>query len=100
AGADADPQTELRRVVAAGLGSAGEGLAAERAAFTRLATGEAARRRLELDRHAAGPVRVFPEPVNPVPPSPRRIAIVGGGDLGSRLACRLARLGHDVVVQE
>lgn len=95
-----DSRTELRRVVLAGLGSEGEGLAAERAAFTRLATGEAARRRLDLDRRAAGPVRVFPEPINPPPPTPRRVVVVGGGQLGSRLACLLARLGQEVIVQE
>jgi 3-hydroxyacyl-CoA dehydrogenase/enoyl-CoA hydratase/3-hydroxybutyryl-CoA epimerase len=91
---------ELRRVVAAGLGSEGEGLAAERAGFTRLAISDSARNRLDLYRRAAGPVRVFPEPLNPIPRPPRRIGIVGGGDLGSRLATHLARAGMDVVVQE
>lgn len=99
-GGEAGPRDELRRLVAAGLASEGEGLAAERATFTRLATGDAARRRLELHRRAAGPVRVFPEPGNPIPAVPRRVAVVGGGDLGSRLACRLARTGHEVLVQE
>jgi 3-hydroxyacyl-CoA dehydrogenase/enoyl-CoA hydratase/3-hydroxybutyryl-CoA epimerase len=98
--AGVNPMAEVRRLVAAGLSSEGEGLAAERAAFTRLATGEASRRRLELHRHAATPARVFPEPLNPVPRPPRRIGIVGGGDLGSRLAARFVRAGHEVVVQE
>ena len=95
-----DAIAAVRRLVAVGLGSEGEGLAAERAAFTQLVTGTAARLRLELDRHSAGPARVFPEPANPLPPAPRRVAIVGGGDLGSRVACRLARAGHEVVLQE
>src|SRR5207244_1338346 len=34
-----------------------------------------------------------------VPRPPRRIGIVGGGDLGSRLAARFVRAGHEVVVQ-
>src|SRR5439155_25280733 len=62
----ADPAAELRRAVVAGLRSEGEGFAAERAAFTRLAMADETRHRLDLHRHATGPVRVFPEPVNPV----------------------------------
>jgi len=95
-----DVGTELRRVVAAGLGSQGEGLAAERAAFTRLATSEPTRHRFELHRRAAGPVRLAPECHSPIPRSPRRIAVVGGGHLGSRLAGRLAPMGIEVIVQE
>lgn len=100
AGAPDDARAEIRRLVWIGLGSEGDGLAAERTVFTRLATGDAARRCLELCRDAAGPARVFPEPANPIPPAPRQVAVVGGGDLGSRLACRLARAGHEVLIQE
>jgi 3-hydroxyacyl-CoA dehydrogenase / enoyl-CoA hydratase / 3-hydroxybutyryl-CoA epimerase len=98
--AEPSPTAELRRLIAAGLSSEGEGLAAERATFTRLATSQSARSRLELCRRADSPVRVYPEPVNPIPRPPRRIGIVGGGDLGSRLAARFARAGHEVVVQD
>jgi 3-hydroxyacyl-CoA dehydrogenase len=38
--------------------------------------------------------------VNPISPIPTRVGIVGGGDLGSLMACRLASLGREVVVQE
>lgn len=99
-GTDGEVETALSRVITAGLGSEGEGLVAERSAFTRLAAGAAARRRLELHASAAGPVRLFPEPLNPVPRAPRRIGVVGGGDLGSRLACWLARRGLEIVIQE
>jgi 3-hydroxyacyl-CoA dehydrogenase / enoyl-CoA hydratase / 3-hydroxybutyryl-CoA epimerase len=99
-GEEPDLPRELRHAVAMGRRSEGEGFAAERAAFTRLATTEGARRRLELDRCASRPVRVYPEPANPIPLRPRRIAIVGGGNLGSRLACRFSRFGHEVIIQE
>jgi 3-hydroxyacyl-CoA dehydrogenase/enoyl-CoA hydratase/3-hydroxybutyryl-CoA epimerase len=94
------PFIEARVSVAAGLLSEGEGLATERAALSRLGATEETRTLLALHRHAAAPVRAFPEPVNPIPPVPRRVGIVGGGELGSTLACRLAGLGVEVVVQE
>ncbi|HEX3147688.1 MAG TPA: 3-hydroxyacyl-CoA dehydrogenase NAD-binding domain-containing protein [Gemmataceae bacterium] len=93
-------EAELRRAVTAGLSSEGEGLSAERAGFTRLATSEATRRRLELHAHARGTARPFAEPVGVIERLPRRIGIVGGGDLGSHLAVQLRRRGHEVVVQE
>ena len=86
-------EAELRRVIAAGLGSEGEGLAAERAAFTRLATGEAARRRLELHRLAAGPVPRVPGAGEPrpavAPPGGRGWR--GGPGLATRLSARPPR---------
>jgi 3-hydroxyacyl-CoA dehydrogenase/enoyl-CoA hydratase/3-hydroxybutyryl-CoA epimerase len=91
---------ELRRVVAAGLGSEGEGLVAERVAFTRLATGDTAKHRLDLHSRATVQVEMIPEPRNPIPRSPRRVILVGGGSLGSRLACHLARLELEVIIQE
>lgn len=99
-GAGESPAAELRRVIAAGCASEGEGLAAERATFTRLATSEPTRRRLDLHRQATGTVRAFPESLHRGSQPPRRIGIVGGGDLGTKLAARLVRAGHDVVVQE
>lgn len=94
------PENELLRAVAAGLSSEGEGLAAERAALGRLADREETRRLLSLHREAARPVRVFPEPANPVPPMPRRVGIVGGGEVGVTLACRLVGFGHEVIVHD
>ena len=94
------PAQGLRRAIAAGFSSEGEGMAAERATFTGLATSEATRRRLDLHRQASSATRLFPEPIDPVSPPPRRIGLVGGGDLGSRLAVRFLRAGHEVVVQE
>ncbi|HJZ90985.1 MAG TPA: 3-hydroxyacyl-CoA dehydrogenase NAD-binding domain-containing protein, partial [Gemmataceae bacterium] len=95
----AQAATALHDAVAAGLSSDGEGLAAERAAVTRLAVTPATRRLLDLHRQAAMPIRVVPEPVNPVPPLPRRVGVVGRGELGTIVAARLARFGHDVVIQ-
>jgi 3-hydroxyacyl-CoA dehydrogenase / enoyl-CoA hydratase / 3-hydroxybutyryl-CoA epimerase len=95
----AEAMTALLDAVTAGLSSDGEGLAAERAAVTRLAASPATRRLLDLHRHAAMPIRVVPEPVNPVPPLPRRVGVVGRGELATAIADRLARRGHDVVVQ-
>ena len=94
------PRTEILRSIAAGLSSEGECLTAERAAMTRLADSAATRRMLCTQSKAASPLRVFPEPVNPLGPLPRRIGIVGGGNLGAALACRLARSGHEALVQE
>jgi len=92
--------SELLAAVAAGQSSDGEGLAAERAALSRLSATESTRNGLAMHRQASIPVRVFPEPVNPVPELPRRVGIVGAGELAVAIACRLARAGHEVVVQD
>jgi 3-hydroxyacyl-CoA dehydrogenase/enoyl-CoA hydratase/3-hydroxybutyryl-CoA epimerase len=94
------PAAALRQAVVAGLSSEGEGLAAERAMLARLGVTDRTRNLLAVHRQAATPIRVFPEPVNPIPPAPRRVGIVGGGDLGTALAARLARFGLDVTIQE
>jgi len=91
---------ELLTAVSSGYSSESDGLAAERAAIARLATSEPTRRLLELHRQSVAPVRVVPEPINPISPIPRRIGIVGTSELANLLACRFARFGHDVVVQE
>jgi 3-hydroxyacyl-CoA dehydrogenase/enoyl-CoA hydratase/3-hydroxybutyryl-CoA epimerase len=94
------PRMEVLKAVRAGLSSEGEGQSAERAAVARLAESSATRRLLELHAVAAESARAFPVPVNPIPPAPQRIGIIGGGDLGTALACRLARRGHQIIVQE
>jgi 3-hydroxyacyl-CoA dehydrogenase / enoyl-CoA hydratase / 3-hydroxybutyryl-CoA epimerase len=94
------PRGELLRAMTAGFSSEGEGLTAERAAVTRLADRQATRRMLATHVAAVAPVRVFPEPANPLSPLPRRIGIVGGGEFGTALACRLARSDHEIFVQE
>lgn len=91
---------EIRRAIEAGYSSEGEGLTVERAAMTRLAVEPETRRRLEVHATAARPIQVFPEPTNSIPPVPRRIGIVGGGELGAALACQLAQHGAEVFVQE
>jgi 3-hydroxyacyl-CoA dehydrogenase/enoyl-CoA hydratase/3-hydroxybutyryl-CoA epimerase len=91
---------EILRAIAAGLSSEGEGLTVERSAMTRLAGEPSTRRKLDVCATAALPVRVFPEPANPIPPVPRRIGVVGGGEIGTALACRLAQNGAEVFVQE
>jgi 3-hydroxyacyl-CoA dehydrogenase / enoyl-CoA hydratase / 3-hydroxybutyryl-CoA epimerase len=99
---DATPATaesELLIAVTSGCASEGDGLAAERAAIARLTGSDATRRLLELHRQAGAPVRVFPEPINPVQPLPKRVGIVGSGELAAFLASRLARRGHDVAFQ-
>jgi 3-hydroxyacyl-CoA dehydrogenase / enoyl-CoA hydratase / 3-hydroxybutyryl-CoA epimerase len=93
-------QFELLAAVAAGQSSEGEALAAERVALSRLSASESTRNLLALHRQESMPVRVFPEPANPVPGVPRRIGIVGAGELAVALTCRLARAGHEVVVQD
>jgi 3-hydroxyacyl-CoA dehydrogenase / enoyl-CoA hydratase / 3-hydroxybutyryl-CoA epimerase len=91
---------ELRAAMNAGLSSEGEGLAAERAGFTRLATSAGTRKRLTLDGAARGFTRGLGEAAGVVGQVPRRIGIVGGGDLGSQLAVRLRGHGHEVFIQE
>jgi 3-hydroxyacyl-CoA dehydrogenase / enoyl-CoA hydratase / 3-hydroxybutyryl-CoA epimerase len=88
----------IQDAVTAGGSSEGEALTAERAGVTRLATDDSTRRLLDLSKTAES-VSVA-EPANPIPPLPHRVGIVGGGDLGSRLAFRLALAGHEVVLQE
>src|SRR5262249_10036473 len=99
AAAPATAESELLIAVTSGCASEGDGLAAERAAIARLAGSDSTRRRLELHRRAGVPVRVFPEPINPVQPLPKRVGIVGSGELPAFLAGRLARRGHEVVFQ-
>ena len=96
----ATAELELLAAIAGGNSSEADGLAAERAAIARLAVCDSTRRLLQLHRQSVAPVRVFPEPVNPIPPIPRRVGIVGTSELANLLACRLARFGHEVVVQE
>ncbi len=84
----------------AGYASLGEALAAERTGLSRLAATRTTRNLLDLAHRAAAPIRVYPEPTNPLPPRPKRIGIVGGGHLGIALAGRLAGFGHEIVVQE
>src|SRR5829696_2397232 len=96
----APAEAELRAAVAASQSSVGEGLAAERAALSRLSTTDSTRNLLTMQRQATTAVRVFPAPVNPIPGVPRRVGIVGAGDHAVALACRLARAGHEVVLQE
>jgi 3-hydroxyacyl-CoA dehydrogenase/enoyl-CoA hydratase/3-hydroxybutyryl-CoA epimerase len=97
---DGSTGAEILRAMAAGLLSEGEGVTVERSAMTRLASEPSTRRMLDIQATAAKPIHVYPEPANPVPAVPRRIGIVGGGALGTALACRLAQHGAEVFVQE
>lgn len=78
----------------------GECAAIERQLFAQMLFSDRTRRRLELDLAARREARFYPTPINPVPPRPQRIGIVGGGQLGTILATRLANQGCEVVVQE
>ena len=84
----------------AGMATPASGYAAERAAFERLRSTETARTALEQARLAQAESRIYPEPINPVPAMPERLAVVGGGELGSALAAFFALNGRDVVLQE
>jgi 3-hydroxyacyl-CoA dehydrogenase/enoyl-CoA hydratase/3-hydroxybutyryl-CoA epimerase len=77
-----------------------DALAAERSAAGELGDSADCRNALARERRAAQPLKVFPEPFNPVPSAPERIGIVGGGELGAALARWFAMLGRHVVVQE
>ncbi|MCE9532822.1 MAG: enoyl-CoA hydratase/isomerase family protein [Planctomycetes bacterium] len=90
----------ILRAVQLGYSSVGEGLAAERTAFVELGKTDTCTHLLNQARRAAQPSRIHPEPINPVAPLPERIGIVGGGVLGSALACDLATRGRQIVLQE
>ncbi|MBO0697181.1 MAG: enoyl-CoA hydratase/isomerase family protein, partial [Zavarzinella sp.] len=59
------PAAELMGAMAAGRSSEGEGLAAERAALSRLAATDSTRNLLAMHRQAAHPGREFAEPTSP-----------------------------------
>jgi 3-hydroxyacyl-CoA dehydrogenase/enoyl-CoA hydratase/carnithine racemase len=44
--------------------------------------------------------RVYPEPMNPLPPIPKKMGIVGGGEIGSSLALHWAERGCEVIIHE
>lgn len=79
------------------------GQAAERRAVGLISAPESVGRQhlLRLDEISnSKPTKIFPEPLNPTPELPSRIGIVGGGDLGARLAHWFARQGCRVSLQE
>ena len=92
------PRDELRRAIAAGISSDGEGLSAERTGIARLAATEETRRLLSLHAAAVTPIRVVSEAFNPLPPQPKHIGIVGASEVAVFLANRLAGQGHAVLV--
>lgn len=93
-------EAELVRCVGISCASEGEGLVAEQAALSHLGGLPETRYLLNFHHQAATPLRLSPEPVNPVPALPKRIGIVGAGPHGVQLARHLALRGHEIVVQE
>ena len=89
---------ELERSLLSGLSSVGEGLAAERAAVSRIAETTQCKNLLALHRCAFESGQWFAETTNPIPNLPQNVGVVGGGERGVDLAIRLARHGHDVIV--
>ena len=85
--------------VRAGFSSPAEGLAAERKYIAEVGDSAAFRSAFEHVRRAEQPLRIHPEPINPAPAIPERIGIVGGGELGTMLACWFAAQGRQVVLQ-
>jgi enoyl-CoA hydratase/carnithine racemase len=69
------------------------GFADERRALARALDAAAVARQLEALR----PLRVFPEPANPVPPFPAVVGLLGEDDDASRLAAEAALRGSEVV---
>jgi len=99
-GAERPAVRAIHRAVWAGISSAVEGFAAERALLPVLLDTDACRTALAQARLAEQPSRIYPEPINPTPARPERLGIVGGGELGAQLAVFFAMHGSDVVVQE
>lgn len=77
-----------------------EGYARERQALAELLPLSSTRQHLELLHQMRQPIKLYPEPINPIPRLPERIGIVGGGDLGTTLAFHLALAGRTVLLQE
>jgi len=99
----ADERPAPHRLVEAvrrGAGSFGEGLARERAFFAELGATDARRNAERLRSHLAAAPKFYPEPLNPVPPAPESVGVVGGGELGASLARWLALRGRKVVLQD
>ncbi len=100
---DADERPAARAILRSmrlGFSSSADALAAERGAFADLAQTPACRNAIEAHHRTAQPIRLHPEPINPVPPPPERVGIVGGGELGASLACWFALRGRQIVLQE
>jgi 3-hydroxyacyl-CoA dehydrogenase/enoyl-CoA hydratase/carnithine racemase len=100
---DADERPAARAILKAvrlGFSSSADALAAERSAFAELGQTPACRNAIEAHHRTLQPIRIHPEPINPVPPLPERVGIVGGGDLGGALACWFALRGRQIVLQE
>ena len=99
-GEDRPAAHSIFKAVRLGLTSPADALAAERTAFADLADTPACRNAIDMEQRVRQPVRIHPEPVNPIPALPERVGIVGGGELGSSLACWLALRGRQIVLQE
>jgi 3-hydroxyacyl-CoA dehydrogenase / enoyl-CoA hydratase / 3-hydroxybutyryl-CoA epimerase len=91
---------ELIQVLWHGISSSAEGMAAAQAAVARLGASETCRIALAARQAAEQEPRIYPEPVNPIPPLPKRVGIVGGGEMGTALAAWLALRGREVVLRE
>lgn len=97
---DERPATRaLLNCVKLGYALPAEGLAAERKCIAELGHTAAFRNAYEHVRRAEQPVRIYPEPVNPVPLAPERIGIVGRNEMAASLACWFAMQERQIVLQ-
>jgi 3-hydroxyacyl-CoA dehydrogenase/enoyl-CoA hydratase/3-hydroxybutyryl-CoA epimerase len=91
---------EALRAVQAACRKQGDGLARERQSFAQLGGSVGYRHILQQKQRLLVALRIYPEAVNPAPPVPKRIGIVGAGALGTALAQKFLLLGHEIVVRE
>jgi 3-hydroxyacyl-CoA dehydrogenase/enoyl-CoA hydratase/3-hydroxybutyryl-CoA epimerase len=92
-------QRLLLETMEASLQNEEEGLAAERSAAAHLAPAEGTRHLLQLHHRAEQPFLMHTQPLNPIPPRPKRVAIVAFNEEGEALAHRLTALGCEVILQ-
>lgn len=88
------------RSIFVGSRSIGEGLALERQALSRLLGTPEAEHGLRWLRREATPARVYPEPFNPIPLPPKRVAVIGSNTTAVSLSRWFALMGREVVLQE
>ncbi|MDB5311365.1 MAG: enoyl-CoA hydratase/isomerase family protein [Gemmataceae bacterium] len=77
---------------------AGAGLPTERRSFVRALATAAAQARMARHLEALWAPRIRPAPINPVPPFPAVVGLVGEADEPSRVAAEVALRGGEVVV--
>ncbi len=92
--------TELKRLQELAHKDLALGLVREKQLFATYSQLPEYRRASEVQHKQRETPRIYPEPINPLPPIPHKIGIVGGGEVGTFLAIHLAERGCEIAIHE